>query len=648
MKNTVLFFSLLIFVLPATLLSQGKIGFNPKDAHYLWPTDASPYLSSTFAETRSSHFHAALDIKTWGQRGYKVYATRDGILYRMAIGPKGYGKAIYLKHPDGSYSVYAHLLSFNKELQQLADSIRFAEDYRFEINRYLSWKNIEIKQGEVIGYTGASGIGPAHLHFELRTPSQKPFNPLLTNLSVTDNIPPQISGISVEPLSPHSSIEQRNAIYTKRPRRSNNQYEFGTIDVSGPVGLGINVFDQSDRVTNAYAVYELSMSVNSREFFKARVDSFSYDETDQMFIDRVYPILQRSNKGFQRLYLADGNSLSFYNRLSHDGVLNLKPGLHHVTIRATDYFGNTSTASLNLRVNDQKIEHPDLKKDGAKSVGKKLPSPHYWDWYHDWVTLPDDNFRRLTVATDKRRNFIKHENGISIDLEPNDDLFLNIPDTGPITFRRMIPGTRRFLGATDWQSFAIFPEQTFYDTVSLGISVKKFSADSFRVDIIPEAYPIRDAYHFYVPRDSTLADTSRISFYRLDRFDDSEWELIPTVFTDEYIIGEAESLGTFRLMKDTKPPELYNPRLTQRPDGKWLVMIDVTDKLSGVDYNRTNISVNGIRGIAEYEPEDDRFAYYHPDFSPSSSMKIDVTAFDKMGNKQTSTFHLSSRDGTNK
>ncbi len=646
MKNIALFLSLLILVLPATLLGQEKNGFNPKDAHYHWPTEASPYLSSTFAETRSSHFHAALDIKTWGQRGYEVYATRDGTLYRMAIGPTGYGKVLYLKHPDGSFSVYAHLLSFNKELQQLADSIRFAEDYAFEINRYISWKNIKIKQGEVIGYTGASGIGPPHLHFELRTPSEKPFNPLLTNLSVTDNISPQIEGISVEPLSPRSSIERQNAIYRKRPHRRNGGYDFGTIDVSGPVGLGLNVFDQSNGVTNAYSVYDLEMSVDGKEFFKARVDSFSYNETDQMFIDRVYPILQRSGQGFQRLFLADGNSLPFYNRLNPDGVLNLNPGSHQVTIRATDYFGNMSTASVNLRVSDQKTEHPDLKKDQAKSIGKKFPPPHYWDWFHDWITLPEETFRQLTIASDDSSNFIKHQNGIAIDLDSQGDLFMNIPETGPVTFRRMVPGATRFLGGSDRQSFAIFPHKTFYDTVSLGMSVEKFSPDSIKVEIMPEAYPIRDAYQFYVPRDSSLADTSQLSFYRLDRFDDYEWELMPTVFTDEYIISEAESLGTFRLMRDTEAPELYNPRLRQRPDGQWLVMITVDDNLSGIDYNRTKISVNGVRGIAEYEPEDDRFVYYHPDFNPSSSIKIDITAFDEMGNKQTATFHLSGGDGT--
>ena len=36
---------------------------------YIWPTDASPYLTSTFAETRSTHFHSGIDIKTWGREG---------------------------------------------------------------------------------------------------------------------------------------------------------------------------------------------------------------------------------------------------------------------------------------------------------------------------------------------------------------------------------------------------------------------------------------------------------------------------------------------------------------------------------------------------------------------------------------------------
>ncbi|HET6527111.1 MAG TPA: peptidoglycan DD-metalloendopeptidase family protein, partial [Balneolaceae bacterium] len=146
------FFVFIIF--PSILFSQTPQAFSPKAAHYLWPNEASHYLTSTFAETRSDHFHAALDLKTWGQRGYEVYATRAGIVHRIVIGPTGYGKAVYLQHPDGSYSVYAHLMAFNDGLQQLADSIRFADDYKFTIDRLLDNRNIEVEQGEVIGISG--------------------------------------------------------------------------------------------------------------------------------------------------------------------------------------------------------------------------------------------------------------------------------------------------------------------------------------------------------------------------------------------------------------------------------------------------------------------------------------------------------------
>lgn len=637
MRNALLLFCLITFIFPFGVLGQDQQSFNPKSAHYLWPTEASPYLSSTFGETRAAHFHAALDIKTWGQRGYEVYATRDGVVDRIAIGPRGYGKVIYLKHSDGSYSVYAHLLSFNTKLQQLADSIRFAKNYKFEIERFLGWRNITVEQGDVIGYSGASGIGPPHLHFELRTPSHRPFNPLLTNLSVDDNIPPQIQSISVEPLSPKSSIEGKNKIYTKRTWGKKGQYEAGTINISGPVGLGINVFDQSNRVNNSYAVYETSMSVDGQELFTSRVDSFSYSETDQMFIDRVYPILKESDKGYQRLYIADGNTLPFYSTSTTKGVLDLEPGSHTVTIRTADYYGNTSTVTLRLFVRENETDHSDLsKKDDFQ---KSISQPHKWNWFPNWVTLSENQFNQVTIGAADTSKFIRHDNGIAINLQELDNLFMHIPELGGVSLHRINPNSTNIISSDNQQDFAILPEKTVYDTISAGMTVQRNTADSITVNMLPEAYPLRNTYKFYISRDSGITDTTKWSFYKWDR-DDNEWDLTPTAFSDTHLIGEAKSLGTFSMKKDTVAPKLDNPRLTQRPDGQWLITINAKDNLSGIDYTKTNISVNEVRGIAEFEPEDDRLVYYHPDFVPSSFMQVEVTVFDKMGNKRFLSFAL--------
>ena len=102
--------------------------------NYRWPVDVSRHLSGTFGETRSAHFHSGLDIKTWGREGYPVFATEEGYISRMAISARGYGKVLYVTHPNGYTSVYAHLQRFSPELQAYIDSVRMARGYRFEID----------------------------------------------------------------------------------------------------------------------------------------------------------------------------------------------------------------------------------------------------------------------------------------------------------------------------------------------------------------------------------------------------------------------------------------------------------------------------------------------------------------------------------
>lgn len=631
---------LLIGIGTSPTSAQKFTGFDPANSHYIWPTNASPYLSSTFGETRSTHFHAALDIKTWGRRGYEVYATRDGVVDRIAIGPRGYGKVVYLKHDDGSYSVYAHLLSFNNKLQQLADSVRFVNDYQFEIEKFWGWRNITVEKGDVIGYSGASGIGPPHLHFELRTPSHKPFNPLLTNLSIDDNIPPTIRELSIEPLSKYSTIDGENKIFTKRAQYSGGSYNFGTISVSGPIGLGVNAFDQSNRVNNSYAVYELILKVNGEQFFSAKVDSFSYNETDQMFIDRVYPILNKKDKGYQRLYLADGNTLPFYQTNGQKGKLDLPTGHHKITIIAKDFYGNTSTANLQLQVD--KNSNSDLASSHPNNIREPNNlSIDEWNWFSNWVTIPHNDYRHVTLGNTDHSSYIPHSNGIAIDLREKRTLFINTPLTGPFSLYRVNPGKTSFISTADFRHFAKFPRETTYDTVSVAMTVKEDTSNSITVDLIPGTHPLKNEFTFHIARRPSLQDTSKFSFYNWDQ-EDNEWEYIPTKFDNHFIIGKTETFGHFTLKKDQQGPQIGNPRLRQRADGKWIILIDAIDNLSGINYHKSKITVDGVRGIAEFEPEDDRFVYYHPYFKPSANMDIDVVAYDKMGNKTEQTFQLQS------
>ncbi len=641
------------------------------EADYRWPTNASQRLSSTFGETRRTHFHAAVDIKTWGRQGYDVYAARDGTLHRLGIGPRGYGKVIYLKHGDGSYSVYAHLLAFEESIQQLADSLRMP-DYAFELDRVLDSLDISVERGEKIGVSGATGIGPPHLHFELRTPENRPFNPLLTNLSVEDNIAPAFSGLAVEPLSPSARVEgahrvfRRNARETAPPENergwvlpgeeggpdSGNPpgrwFDMGTVRAGGEVGLAVDVFDQADEVYNAYAAYELKMWVDGELRFHSRVDSFSYEETGQMFLDRIYPLLQSTGRAYQRLWIADGNTLPFY-RGGGRGRLSLEPGRHRVVMEAADYFGNRSRARLTLEVGEPGSAGA---PENISSAGSASPDPRYrllqagaWDWRADWVFIPHKALGGLSLAVEGDSGIHPHPGGIAVDLRRHPRLFAGRPGGGALSMRRIVPGKTALVsaGAPPARSlekaepadpeegiFARFPAGTFHDTVSVGLEVHRFTGDSVRIGVHPAAVPVAGEYELWLPREGKKDPRRGVYHYdpRRDRLD-----LLPLRRRGDYLVASADKTGTHYLLADRQAPELHAPEVVRRADGRWVVTLQVREGRSGLDHTKSRMEVNGVRGIAEYEPEDNRLVYYRPGFQPPDGrMVLSVYVTDRAGN----------------
>ena len=144
------------------------------------PVDIKMSIAGTFGELRTNHFHAGIDIKTEGVEGQEVRAIADGYISRIKVSSWGYGKAIYLTHPQtGHTSVYAHLQKFSPKINELVRKEHYKQE-SFEINFFPNKDDLIIKQGEIIALSGNSGSSNgAHLHFEIRdTKSEKPINPL--------------------------------------------------------------------------------------------------------------------------------------------------------------------------------------------------------------------------------------------------------------------------------------------------------------------------------------------------------------------------------------------------------------------------------------------------------------------------------------
>jgi len=310
--------------------------------NYLWPTNASQYLTSSFCEYRPNHYHSAIDIKTWNKEGYPCYAIEDGEIYKIRVSPFGYGKVIYLKLKDGNYAIYAHLQKFTSEIDaQIREKQLANKKYR------LNWspQNRRVKKGDIIGYTGSTGIGTPHLHFEIRNSKEQPLNPLAFYTQVKDNIRPKLQKMAVIPLKSNSVVNKsfsaqqfnlthiKDGIYViKEP-----------IYAQGKIGLAIKGYDLADGVYNKFAFYQTSMEINGTEVFSIIYDKMDFATTEYIDTEIYYPFRAKDKDVFHKLYIEPFNKLPFYKPIPNtDGTINIRQNIVSFTVTVQDFSGNTS------------------------------------------------------------------------------------------------------------------------------------------------------------------------------------------------------------------------------------------------------------------------------------------------------------------
>ena len=210
-------------------------------------------FSGSFGELRSNHFHAGLDLKTNGVEGLDVFAVADGYVSRIKISPYGYGKAIYVTHPNGYTTVYGHLKKANGAIEEYIKKEQYNQK-SFAVEMFLSPTDLPVKQGEVIAFTGnTGGSGGPHLHFEFReTKSEKIVNPLFFgfNKLSADKYKPGLQGILVYPMENgvvvNASEKPSQVSFTKQV---NGDYKAEKVVANGKIAFAINAYDHC---TNAY------------------------------------------------------------------------------------------------------------------------------------------------------------------------------------------------------------------------------------------------------------------------------------------------------------------------------------------------------------------------------------------------------------
>jgi hypothetical protein len=323
---------LLIIIIQSPLAAQ----------NYFWPTKASTLMSSSFCEFRDGHYHSAIDIKTWLREGYPCYAIADGYIERVRVSPFGYGKVLYLKLNDGNKAVYAHLQRFTVPIDQKIRQMQMTNQ-KYRIDWYPV--NQRVKKGDIIAYTGSTGTGLPHLHFEIRDKRNRPLNPLAYYHQIKDNIRPRLEKIAVIPLSPDTRING-NALPQIFPLTYIKDGIYVIKDpmhVRGKIGLAIKGFDQANGAANKYGFYDTVLEIDGETVFQITYDELNFSQTKHIYTETYYPFWADYQEVFHKLYIEPFNPLNFYKHIPfHDGTQIIKESPKQFSVVVRDFHGNRS------------------------------------------------------------------------------------------------------------------------------------------------------------------------------------------------------------------------------------------------------------------------------------------------------------------
>jgi murein DD-endopeptidase MepM/ murein hydrolase activator NlpD len=306
------------------------------------PLDIPMVLSGSFGELRSNHFHSGLDIKTQQRSGVPIYAPADGYVSRIKVGHYGYGKALYIKHPNGYSTVYAHLQRFETTIQDFVKQSQYKKE-RYEIELFPKESSLLVKKGDLIAYTGNSGSsGGPHLHYEIRDAYSRPMNPMLFGLEIPDTKDPSVTSVLAYPVSDDATVNQSSEpVKLRLIKQKDGSYKTEKISAYGKIGFGIATTDQQNGAYNKNGVYRIKTSYNGKPKIDIKFEKISFDETRYLnrYIDYTY--FKEHKIKIQKLFRQTNNPLSIITQEDDNGFVNVADGFSsNYTIEIKDYQGN--------------------------------------------------------------------------------------------------------------------------------------------------------------------------------------------------------------------------------------------------------------------------------------------------------------------
>lgn len=250
-----------------------------QSSYFSYPLSVPPKLNANFGEMRPNHFHMGLDLNTLSRENLPVYAPADGFISRMKIETGGFGRAIYLDHPNGTTTLYAHMNRFIPTAEKYLEDQQYQQK-TWKIDLTVPPNRFPVKKGQLIGYSGNTGAsqGP-HVHFEIRdTKTENCLNPLRFGLPPVDVTPPDLHRLVF--------YDRSKSLYEQTPHvyhliKKGNSYTPST-PVELPFEQTFIAIQATDRVTgapNANGIFRAILTKNDKPINGFELENISYDKT---------------------------------------------------------------------------------------------------------------------------------------------------------------------------------------------------------------------------------------------------------------------------------------------------------------------------------------------------------------------------------
>ena len=320
------------------------------------PLDVPMSFSGTYGELRHDHFHSGVDWRVGGKVGDPIHAIKSGYISRVSVSPWGYGNGMYITHPDGTTSVYGHMLRFCAPVAERVEEEQYARE-SFSVDLRFGPDEFPVRQGDVIGQVGNTGssAGP-HLHMEIRdTESDLSLNYISRDIyRPADRQGPQFHRVcfyAVDTLPAGDSWRIHNLTNPGAVR--------DTLRLPERSYVAIDATDRQEGTPAKLAVEEYRVSLDDTLLFAFKVGDVATAEGRYIKSLIQYSESRRGGRDLVKSRV-DPNNLLADKIVSHDdGLIVLRDdAVHIVRLDAIDEHGNRSTLRYKVRRDTNRFKAP--------------------------------------------------------------------------------------------------------------------------------------------------------------------------------------------------------------------------------------------------------------------------------------------------